>query len=228
MTPDILFDAQMHANACHPRESCGVVVEVDGAGRYFPCANQSTDPDTFDLNPFDLADAEDAGRLVAYVHSHPDGPVTPSPLDHYSCRASGRPWFVVEAPGFDWTRIDPSRPYEGRRFVMGVDDCWSLVREWYARERGLALPDFLRSDKFWERGETPHLDHLSEAGFLPIPANDTAPGDGLIFHVMSKTVNHCGVYIGGGRFLHHLPNRLSIVEELGPWLPRLSAVVRHI
>lgn len=226
MTPYLLAAAQAHAAECYPRESCGVVIDVEGVGHYRPCRNLLTEPDSFDLNPDDLARAQDEGRLVAVVHSHPGGPVTPSELDRASCVHSMLPWFIVD--GTNWARIDPGLPYEGRRFVMGVDDCWSLAREWYAREKGLDMPDFTRVDKFWELGETPHLDHLAEAGFHPVAFQDMQPGDGILFRVISKQPNHCGVYVGNGGLLHHVPGRLSRVDQLdGNWLERMHQVVRH-
>lgn len=229
MTPELLLAAQQHANACYPRESCGVVIDFEDEATYRPCGNLSACPNDVDFDPLDLATAEDAGRLIAYVHSHPDGPVIPSERDRASCEASGLPWFIVEAPGITWTRLDPGRSYEGRSFVFGVDDCWSLVREWYMWERGWIIPDFLRSMDFWKRGETPHLDHLEAAGFRYVLPHEMRPGDGMLFHVASRTVNHCAVFLGNGVMLHHLPGRLSRIDQVdGDWLGRLDRVVRHV
>lgn len=91
MTP-ILLSAELeqairdHAAECYPNESCGLVVEVESALAYWPCRNISPKPlDTFIMHPGDFADAEDTGKIVAMVHSHPDAQPYPSDHDRMIC-----------------------------------------------------------------------------------------------------------------------------------------------
>jgi cell wall-associated NlpC family hydrolase len=140
----------------------------------------------------------------------------------------GLPWWVM-APSGPWTRYDPrSRPVLGRRFVFGVDDCWSICRDWFGREMGLAMPDFEREPNFWETGFEPHVEHLAAAGFVPVPFGGLQRGDGLLFRVCAKTITHCAVYLGDGWMLHHIEGMLSRKEPVDRrWMKRLAMVVRH-
>lgn len=228
MTPSILADALAHARGTSPRESAGLVIEVAGKAIYRPCRNTSPDSTLATPDPQDMAEAEDAGRMLGFIHSHPDGNITPSPTDRASCERMGLPWWIVEPRG-SWARIDPvSRPLVGRQFSFGVDDCWALCRDYYAREEGWALPDFTREEGFWEIGFEPHLYHLASAGFEIVDRGGLRAGDGLLFRVLAPTITHCGVYLGEGRFWHHLEGRLASRESLSPaWMNRLACVVRR-
>ena len=80
----------MHAHAEQeaPRECCGVVLRVDGDLRYQRCRNTfdaADGADRFRLHPEDYAAAEDAGKVLAVVHSHPNACANPSMADRVGC-----------------------------------------------------------------------------------------------------------------------------------------------
>lgn len=227
MTPELLAQLRSHAERAYPDESCGVLIEVQGQAVYYPCANAAPSPGTMAPAAFDLVRAEAAGRLLGYCHSHPNALPTPSDTDLAACKRSGLPWWIVQQPGNLWERIDPEgRPYIGRQYVLGVDDCWSLVREWYNREMGFGIQDFERYPEFWQHGFGPHLE---ETGFARIGENDEVQyGDAMLFRIAAKVATHCGIYLGEGKMLHHFDHSLSRREELNDkWLKRLVMVVRH-
>ena len=41
-----------------------------------------------------------------------------------------------------------------------------------------------------------------ERAAQPVPMRDLLPGDLLFFRVHSRRVDHVGIYVGGGRFIH--------------------------
>ena len=221
-----------HAKAEDPRECCGLIVVVKGRRRYIPCRNIATTPDEhFILDPADYAAAEDQGEIIAVVHSHPTTQPTPSPADRISCNATGLPWFIVNPKIETWGGCEPEHfelPYVGREFVFGVVDCYSLVRDWYAREWNLELADFSRRDQFWERGENLYVDNYKSQGFRQIEFNELRRGDAILMQLSSPLPNHAAIYLGDQQILHHIQGRLSSRDVLGGYYVKNTAMVlRH-
>lgn len=212
-----------HAEACHPRECCGLVVQGQGGLEYVPCRNLAHGDEEFLISPEDWAEAEDMGEIVAVVHSHPgQEPPAPSGADLRAQAIMGIPWIILGTSSA--IRVDD---LVGRPFVWGTSDCYTLVRDWYFRTRGVELPDWPHELGFWERGGDPFTEHYAEAGFSPVEIQDLVPGDVVLMRVASTVPNHAAVYLGGGRVLHHLMHRTSCIEPLDPWLRRVSGVFRH-
>ncbi|VVE68865.1 peptidase P60 [Pandoraea anapnoica] len=221
-----------HAAQEHPREACGLVIVAKGRERYVPCRNLAQGTEHFVMDPQDYVTAEDAGDVIAVVHSHPDAPATPSEADMVSCEATGLPWHILSWPADDFRTIEPSgyrAPLVGRTFAHGVLDCWSLVRDFYAREMKIELPDFERRDDWWANGENLYMDGYPKAGFVHL--NQDAPenvGDVILMQRRADVPNHAGVYIGKGLMLHHMHGRLSTREVYGGyWREITRCVLRH-
>ncbi|VDZ64754.1 Uncharacterised protein [Serratia odorifera] len=172
MRKQIIRAVLAHAQAEYPRECCGLVVQNGRRQRYVPCRNLSPEPtEQFSLSPEDYADAEDIGDIVAIVHSHPDATTQPSQLDIAQCDLSQLPWIIASWPEGDIRELMPTegiKPLVGRPFVHGFWDCYAIVRDWYQLERGITLPNFERSDGWWERGENLYMKHLCTSWFYHI------------------------------------------------------------
>lgn len=234
MNPATLEAIRAHAVADYPREACGLVAVVKGRERYFPCRNLATTPsEHFILSPEDYAHADDAGELVAVVHSHPDVPARPSEADKVACEASGLPWLIVsvsaEGTG-EIVQFAPSgyvAPLVGRTFHHGVLDCYTLVQDFYARELGITLPHFDRPDNWWNEGGDLYMQHFAAAGCERAPA-PLKRGDIILMAIRSRVANHAAVYLGDGLVLHHLYGRLSSRDVYGGmWQEKTMLVVRH-
>ncbi|MCY0385664.1 C40 family peptidase [Robbsia sp. Bb-Pol-6] len=234
-----------HAVREYPRECCGLVVLASGVEAYRECANRAAAPrDQFEMDPADFADAEDAGAVVALVHSHPGGVARPSGADLTMCEKSGiRAWVIcsvgVQADGSigvdDWCEFGPSgyvAPLLGRQFVHGALDCYALIRDWYRLERSITLPDFERTDDWWDDGASNlYMDNFAKAGFIDL-GQDAEPqeGDVLLMQIRSKNgvPNHAGIYLGGNVLLHHMHGQLSGRTVWGGmWAHSLRTVLRY-
>lgn len=230
----------MHEHAARemPRECCGVVIEARdvaeaGALRYVPCRNVhagAAGEDRFRLEPGDYAAAEDAGTVIAVVHSHPNAGANPSMADRVGCERSGLPWLVVGWPSGVVCAVAPQgwqAPYEGREFAHGALDCYSLIQDWYRIELGTELPDFAREDGWWEKGQDLYMAGFAAAGFAQV-AGEPRRHDVILMQVRSDVANHGAVYVGEGVILHHLYGRLSGRDVYGGyWLKHTLALLRH-
>jgi len=222
--------AKAHALAEYPRESCGLVI----GGKYVPMPNRSSDAKAFEMDASAFDD-----RTQAVVHSHPDGPPWPSAADMRGQIATRVPWGVLTVTSAGagavlwWGDGVPRPPLLGRDFRPGPSgsdgrgDCYALIRDWYAEHRGIELPEFPRDDEWWEHGEDLYRENFAAAGFVQIAPEAMQPGDVVLAQVMASTTNHGGIVLPNGLVLHHLRNRLSRAEPLGPWMRFVTHVLRY-
>lgn len=235
--------AEAHARAAYAQgryEACGLVIEADGGRQlYQVCANTHESPQMdFRIAAAEFAAAEQLGQVVAVFHSHPDASCHPSEADRVACEASGLPFYILGLPDGVWGSCEPCGyvlPYEGRAFVHGVIDCYSIIRDWYQRERGIELPDFARRHDWWVKDAEGRCEDLYEqnfraAGFEPIDARQARTGDVILMQVAATVPNHGAVLVDAARnhILHHVHGRLSEVTVYGGyWRAATRRFLRH-
>lgn len=225
----ILQEIREHAARDYPRESCGIVVVVKGKHRYIPCRNIAESDGQFIIHPEDFARAEDTGTLAMIVHSHPNIPPIPSQADMVMCETHGLPWLIVNWPTGAIHQFAPSgwkAPLIGRHYSYGVLDCMALVRDYYAQELKIEMPNPHREDKWWEKGQNLYLDNAEEWGFVQV--YEKQKHDVLLMQYGSTVPNHLAVWLGDGTILHHQMGRLSSRDVFGGWYEKICThVFRH-
>jgi cell wall-associated NlpC family hydrolase len=183
------------------------------------------------LDPSDYAEAEDAGEVLAVVHSHSGASAAASDADRAGCEAGGLPWHIVGLPRGDWQTIEPCgyrAPLIGREFCYGRVDCYTLIRDWYALERGIVLPDFPRRDGDFQAGRSLYEDGFPLAGFSECLTSPER-GDILLFRLAAPVPDHGAVYLGDDTILHHLQGRLSSRDSWDGFLrERTVKVLRYV
>ena len=102
----------------------------------------------------------------------------------------------------------------GRQFEHGKTDCYDLIRTFYQVNFGIELRDYARPDDWWNQGMNLYIENFPREGFYPIdvPMNFWRPGDILLMGIQSPVANHAAIVVEGGRLLHHLWGRLSLIE----------------
>jgi cell wall-associated NlpC family hydrolase len=156
------------------------------------------------------------------------------------CAELTDPLLEVEWPSGRHQLLLPTRwatdsaPYEGRPYILSRFDCYSLVRDWMARERGIVMEPLTDSPARLAN------QMLTDGAFVTNPEMDRwervvipQAGDGILFAMTQDddhtpgAANHAGVYLGDGRFLHHFANRLSCAVTLDAvWRARVAAFMR--
>jgi proteasome lid subunit RPN8/RPN11 len=242
-TPDLsplVPYVRIHAEAEAPREACGLAVreEPDHQLTYFACKNLARETEHFVIDPTGYARCEDAGEIVAIVHSHVFEPPEPSMADLTGIEASGLPWLIVNHPVGTWCVTGPSgfvAPLTGRPFVHRVHDCYSLVRDYYAT-LGIHLNDYTRSWGWWEGANGPDLyrQNFEVEGFVQIASSfedarhALRASDLVLMNIRAPRENHMAVYLGDGVLLHHLIGQLSRREAYQEFYQRrTTGVLRH-
>jgi len=216
-------DALVHAKEQDPKESCGLLLEIKGKEKYFPCKNLSTySQQCFIIDPNDYVKAEESGNILAVIHSHPVTPPTASQADKISCEDSKLPWHIVNPKTEQWGYYEPSgyKPaLIGRPWVWGVTDCWSLVRDWYKEEKNIILRDWDRPTTPQQFLEKPLFESCAwRTGFRELrPDEKLINGDVLLMSILSPTLNHVAIFLDGD-VLHHLADRISCKEPYNQWL----------
>ena len=215
--------ALSHAKVEDPKESVGLLLNVKGKERYYPCNNLSmTSYQCFILDPIDYVKADSVGEITGIVHSHPVTPPTPSQADLISCENSNLPWHIVNPKTEQWGYCEPSgykAPLLGREWVWGITDCWSLVVDWYKEEKNIELLDYQRPAKVEDFLADPVFEkYLPSRGFrLLTPNEELINGDVLAMSIFGQGLNHVAIFLDGD-VLHHLADRLSCKEPYSPWL----------
>ena len=243
-----------HAKTCYPAECCGLIID----GQYYPCDNVAPNPtEHFEIHHLDMVEMEEYhGEIQAIVHSHPDGGVLPSDLDKLQIELHGVPWVIVAVSKQDFADEPAFGIYEpcgykppllGRNYIHGVQDCYAIVRDYYSRELDIELPDFDRSDAWWEdeNHEPLYENNFSKAGFAKVEnKNDLQKHDVILCRVgRTHHVNHALIWlgddgalisektpdcVGNALILHHPYGRQSVCEIYGKgWADRTVMVVRH-
>lgn len=222
-----ISDMKAHALNEFPMECCGLVIEGD----YHACTNVTHDPHKgFRFSPADASLIKYASHVI---HSHVAGDDWPSRLDMEQQIETGIPWGIVLTDGkkandpFFWGDSLPMQPLLKRGFRHGVADCYALLRDFYRTYRNVTLPVYPRDQEWWASGENMLNDLFEDAGFSEIEFSQLEWSDVVIGRVLGPVANHCAIYQGNGLILHHLSNRLSRHDPIGPWLKYATKFVRY-
>lgn len=229
----VYSDIKAHAEGCVPFECCGVVIIFKGRYRYIPCKNDYQGVDNFILNATDYANAEDLGEVAAIVHSHVTQGTTFSEIDNACLNRGDIPWLLYSIASDSFAEKLPiNKPvdYLGRRYIYAVQDCYTIIQDYFKYEYKIDLPDPPPQDPMdLTLGEGLYK-QFADFGFVEIPMKDLQPGDCIIMCInnRSQEPTHAAVYLGGNMILHHPAGRLSGRDVYGGyWMKNTWKCVRY-
>ncbi len=207
-------------------ETCGFVL-TDGS--VVRVANEASDK----RNEFVIGAASYAKYdedIAGVWHSHLELAGF-SQLDQQVLSADVLPWAVYCLSDDSFYECDPTTvaPFEGRPFVFGVYDCYSLITD-YLRDKKVELPSWPRGA--WGEWNTPAFspfdDEWKNFG-KPVKAGPYQAGDMLLLNLgdYPSHTDHVGVFINANQFLHHPSQGVSRLQTFGGyWKRRLNWVIR--
>lgn len=215
-----------------------VVVAIHG-DKWRQLANISQRPAyCFELHPSDVVELYDNPPDLL-LHSHPSPPASaePSDTDTEQQIKTGWNWGIVAVTGAAegqvynvaypecWGDGLPIQPLLGRSYCWGIRDCWTLCRDWY-RLNGYEIANTprARDPLSYAPGTPQHNQFLywpEKRGMKPVARHDRRPGDFAVFQFKSANIhNHCGIYLGEGKYLHQLEDALSC-----EWIPHNEELI---
>lgn len=210
-------------------EMCGLVILQNNICKVVGVTNSHTNPsNNFKLNEIEYALSTDlSDEITAVFHSHINGK-GPSFIDKFNCNIHKIKYIIYEIVNDKFYFIHPKDiNYLNRKFEIGHNDCYSLVRDYYREELGIKLRNYYR-DQSWFVGEKNLFDELfEECGFIKV--DDLKENDCILFKINNKIYsNHIGVYLGNNKFLHHpIRNNSEIIELNGLYKNNINYFIRH-
>lgn len=248
LSQKIQEDWKAHVLAEYPKEAVAYVINDE----LFTVPNAADDPyRTFAISALEQFEARKVGEIQALLHSHPYkiedsasfsyDPRWPGTADMKAWLADTIPWGIVSTDGeglsqMVWMDDKNPEPLIGREFIHGINDCYSVVRDWFRLERGIVLMNFARGMDWWylpdgEEGCNLYEDNFEKAGFKEVRLEDADIGDVVLMNFFNDKISHAAVIVKQDVILHHIMNRtgsrLSGEDSLPKWHRQIKKVVRY-
>lgn len=236
-----LNEIKQYAILSKPEECCGLVLETLTGVKIWPTENCSEydRTKTFKIHPFEVIKIEDQGKLIGIYHSHnsPSKERIFSELDIRNAQIHKIMSIVYNTveEQFCFLTETSQLKYLGRKFLIGQNDCFSLIHDYFKNELKIELGNYPRDNKWFIKNPTIWLDNVEKGGCkivfkgsaleeFALKKYDILLSDGPIEGVPC----HGALYIGNGMVLHHPRNKLSTLEPLHQTLAeRILFVIRH-
>jgi proteasome lid subunit RPN8/RPN11 len=222
-----------------PKECCGSITLANGEYTYERHENVHPEPEKhFRFTKAVSTKINRTKSIVAFVHSHTNGNLSPSKYDMEmqakvykpSVIATSNPATgVVSVFSFGDHLLD--YPLNGRMFHYGVFDCLEAVRAEAWQREGRYMPPAPRHEDWWlpdadvpDADRNMYEDNFRKYGYVEFTPNFSEAdsefhpqvGDVLLMQIASPhAVNHAAVYIGGNLIYQHRMLRLSGPTPLG-------------
>lgn len=126
----------------------------------------------------------------------------------------------------------------GHEFVHGSRDCYDILCRLYKDNLGIELRNYARPNDWWiQEGMDLYKDNFEKEGFQIIEdfkLSEVRPFDVFLIalpdlrdRAVTRT-NHCAIYVGDGKVLHHRLGKLSETTYYRGALKNFTTcVIRH-
>lgn len=222
---------KLHCLLDRSAEMCGLFVLREGVIEFEGCKNSAYDTkNSFLIHPADYVRCMENGDVIGVGHSHITAPVRPSPEDKVHSENCKLPFLIFQPETGEIDSYSPTgdpMPMLGRRWHLGVSDCYTLVRDYY-KTQGVVLGEYVRNDFACLFKDTRFVDKAGENGFVDVTGQTPKTHDLVLIQVKADVPNHAAVFISDTIILHHIQGRLSCRDPYGGyWLRNTAKLLRH-
>lgn len=218
-----------------PKEVCGFLTATD----FIPLENISETPETsFKIDPIEYAIHIAVATSLVHTHNIPDrrkapfDPRTPSYADFIAQKKTGLPWLIYGTDGqgltesLQFPRI-PNSTYLDRDFIWFINDCYTLVQDWYKFELGITLKDYILTQDYQSIRCLNDLftNYIEDFGFNEVKLKDIRRGDLLLLDNAGFKRNHLGIF--DGKNVLHQSTR-SVIVPFETFIGRINKVLRYV
>lgn len=211
-----------HVLEQYPMEAVGMVIHEE----FIPLANIASSPfENFLVEQGTYLTYEK--EIEAIIHSHTykacgADPRAPSKPDLMLARNTGKPQGILHCNGTEvsdilFFNLDTPAPLLGRTYIPGVYDCLTIVTDYYKLKHDLVMDNMPRDTNWLETEPMLLKENLDNQGFTKVRKGAEIEGDVLIFAYGTREASHLGIYIGDGKFIHHLKHIPSCEDKLSKY-----------
>ena len=213
-------------------ETCGLIYISGENINISKCKNiASNKKEYFEIDPLSYLRISNnkKNQIIGIFHSQVMD--QPSELDYmvaksHNCKSiiycvKTDEFFEVEDLNLKYTK------YLYRPFIMGKDDCLSLIIDFYKNEYNINITNFPREEDWYKNNPNIIEENIEKENFIIIKElKDVKEGDILVFK--NKIYKHLGIYLEKNLVLHSPYHKKSMVEKLNnESKEKIKLILRH-
>lgn len=235
LSEQCVHEIEVSCRYAYPQECCGI---VDLQGRWHECTNMADEPEvSFKIDGFEMGELARTVGIRCIVHSHTKSKLglhicTPSLSDVEGQKKSGVPWIIFGCTSAGVSKGMALPPvhnpeYLGRPYVYGLQDCGTLLWDFYFYEFGLTLcvpvELSLVKRKEWG-GSVSQVIQLNGFTELPLSTSELHKGDVLLVSSYGERRAHGVLYIGDGLVINQ--GDVSSISPFSSYVNHVEAIYR--
>ena len=125
-------------------------------------------------------------------------------------------------------------PWEHRQWDEGSSDCYRIALDYYDKVLGIKVRAVTTPKNYTTQMMTYSkvnlfTENFAASGFEQVLVAE--PGDAILLQSGLATFDgpdHVGIYLEGGKLLHHYRSRLSVIQPYtSMWRQKTSMIIRH-
>ena len=216
---------------CYPEEACAIVKK----GKVITVANISENKEkSFEIAQEDIIKYKPDAILHSHTYTLKDKILidkrTPSFADMKTQVTMNIPWGISETEGENvssllWFPQSRDKELLGRRFIFYVDDCYTLVRDYYHQELDIELPYYPKDFDYTDIQDGCYYDNIKSYGFYEVPLSEVKKHDILVLSC-KKRHDHSAIYLGDNMVLNHFWTGLSHELPMGKLSSWITTAIR--